>query len=149
MPARFDGRIALMEQLREEARAQAKKAIDTLNFVGLKTVKAIREGEISNWKDDTGNLRSSIGYLVLSNGKVVGRNFALVNNRGEEGLKRAKEFAQELAGQYPRGYVLIIVAGMDYASYVEDIDGKVVLAGSERFARDTLESILKDSGLVR
>lgn len=148
MPARFEGRIALMEQLREQARKQTRKIIEKLDYVGMKTVAAIRDSEVSNWKDDTGNLRSSIGYLVLCDGKIEGKNFQLVNNRGQDGLQPAKDFAQELAAQFPKGYVLIIVAGMNYAAYVEAIEGKRVLAGGEGYARDLLGKVLKECGFI-
>lgn len=149
MPARLEGRFALMEQLREQARQQTRKVIEKLDYVGMKTVAAIRDSEVSNWKDDTGNLRSSIGYLVLCDGTIESKNFALVNNRGRDGLESAKSYAQELAAQFPKGYVLIIVAGMNYAAYVEAVESKTVLAGGERFARNLLEKVLKENDFLK
>ena len=46
--------------------------------------------------------------------------------------------------------MLIIVAGMNYAAYVEAVEGKTVLASGELYARKALEEVffLQDSIFV-
>ncbi len=79
---------------------------------------------IDTYKDRTGNLRASIGYMVLKNGKPVKSSF-----KGGKGGKKAREVAKEIASDYPSGYVLIGVAGMNYAAAVES-KGFDVITGS-------------------
>ena len=141
--AKLEGVEALKKYIKEQASRRVEAFIGQLNAIGMQTVTKIRTGEVSNWDDHTHNLRSSIGYLVLHDGKIVGSNFALSSGKGAEGLTAGKQYAQELAEQYPSGYVLIIVAGMNYAAYVEDVESKTVLAGGELYAKKALETILK------
>ena len=73
----------------------------------------------------TGNLRSSIGYVIANNGRAVFSNFQQVKD-GSKGVAEGRKFAEEKASKHS-GYVLVIVAGMDYALYVES-NGKNVLS---------------------
>lgn len=93
-----------------------------------------------SWIDHTGNLRSSIGYVIVHQGNIV-----MSSSFGKEGDgKRAgKRYAKELAKNYLQGYTLIIVAGMHYAVYVEARDNKDVLASGELYARKRLPQMMK------
>lgn len=84
--------------------------------VGESFVKNARDR--ANFKDRTGNLRSSIGYIVLKDGVDIYEDFK-ARAGGKEGVDKAREVAAELKIKYPKGYVLIVVAGMDYAAAVE------------------------------
>lgn len=86
-----------------------------LKRVGELFVKQARE--IDTYKDRTGNLRSSIGYVILYNGAQVFESFK--STGGALGVARAKEVVNETRQKYPTGFVLIGVAGMDYAASVE------------------------------
>ncbi len=87
------------------------------------------------YKDRTGNLRSSIGYIVALDGvEKIG------NLQGTaEGMARAKELAHEVLSEDPVGVVLIGFAGMHYASYVES-RGYDVITGS----MPTAQKIIKE-----
>ena len=101
-----------------------------------------RTGEES-WYDQTGNLRSSIGYVVGKDGEVIASGgFAQVLN-GSEGSFEGKQYAMELANALSGKYFLIVVAGMKYASYVEEMDNKDVLASSSLFAEEELPKMVK------
>lgn len=116
----------------------SKKVLDYLAIlkrVGRKTVTSIRTGDASNWNDQTGNLRNSIGFIIISDGTVVEENFTDTVSTGTSGVAAGRKYAQELAAKYPKGYVLIIVAGMEYAAYVEAIEGKAVLAQGRLLAK--------------
>ena len=79
----------------------------------------------STYKDRTGNLRSSIGYVVALDGEVK-----IDNLEGTaEGKARAKELVQQVLSEESSGIVLIGFAGMQYASYVES-KGYDVITGS-------------------
>lgn len=81
------------------------------------------------YNDITGNLRSSIGYLILENGvQIGGGGFEKVKSGGT-GAATGRQFIAELAQQFPTGLALICVAGMDYAAAVES-KGKDVITGS-------------------
>lgn len=107
-------------------------------------IKVRTSPSIDSWCDDTGNLRSSVGYVVVHNGVIVNiSNFEQVRE-GAEGAKEGKTLAEKLAKSYKRGYVLIVVAGMNYASYVEAIENKVVLSSAELFARREFPKMLEN-----
>jgi hypothetical protein len=116
--------------------------LNELDRMAMKVVTAIRDGKpVSYWDDHTGNLRSSIGYVILHDGKKLSENFKVVNGRGEEGMAKAKSFAQQLTLQYPSGIVILIVAGMDYAEYVERVKSRTVLEGGKLLAKKLIKEI--------
>ena len=92
-----------------------------------------------NYQDRTGNLRASIGYIILNNGKVLTQSFG---GSRKEGSTQGKKVAKEIAQRYTRGFVLIGVAGMEYAAYVE-AKSYDVITGSAPGSED-LKSILSE-----
>ncbi len=73
------------------------------------------------YKDQTGNLRNSIGYVVVYNGRVVQQAMTQDNRKGggRQGTAKGKAFIKELVGEHKKNATyLIVVAGMEYASYV-------------------------------
>lgn len=117
-----------------------KKAIESrLIRTGEEFVTLARD--LNTYKDRTGNLRSSIGYVVLYDGKVLTENFE-VKSGGDAGAEKAKSFIQKIAGDFQSGYVLICVAGMDYAAAVES-KGKDVLTGTSQLVEEILKKSLK------
>lgn len=108
-------------------------------YIGERFVANARDK--ANFKDQTGNLRSSIGYIVLKNGKKVsGSSFEKVKD-GKDGVNNGKTYINELRKQFSTGYVLIVVAGMEYAAAVES-RGKDVLTGSSLIAKDDLKKAM-------
>lgn len=96
-----------------------------------------REGappvKFGDYRDQTGNLRNSIGYVVVANGQIVTKS-SDVNGHGEAQLT-------SLAARYKTGYALIIVAGMDYAVHVES-KGYNVISSSEKYAAAYMPTLL-------
>lgn len=120
------------------------KIIKMLQYLGEKCVIEARDRrpELS-WNDQTGNLRSSIGYVIVVGGEIrITAGFSQVLNGGE-GVNEGKNKAIEIASKHTKGYALIVVAGMEYASYVEDMENKVVLASAELLARRELPNMIK------
>ena len=117
--------------------------IRALSYLGEKCVKEAKDRPWEeSWFDQSGNLRSSIGYVIVRNGAIVeSSNFNQVKD-GTEGVKTGKVLAEELAIQYSSGYALIVVAGMNYAEYVEAMDNKVVLASAELLAEKELPNMM-------
>lgn len=88
------------------------------------------------FNDQTGNLRASIGYIVLHNGVQVAEDFTGVS----DGIEAGRTYAAGQGADYPRGFVLIIVAGMEYATYVEDL-GYDVISGSTMLAGKLMSQV--------
>lgn len=91
--------------------------------------------------DRTGNLRSSIGYVVAKDGEVLNVAFEAVRG-GHDGVSTGQRLALDVAKQQGQGYSLIVVAGMNYAIYVES-KGRDVLTSSETKAGKLLEQYMK------
>ena len=91
-----------------------------------------------SWNDVTGNLRSSVGYVVSVDGEPqLMSAFKQVLN-GTEGVRKGQKHATELAKHINKGYGLTVVAGMEYAAIVEARDDKCVLASAELLGRKKL-----------
>ncbi|MEL4306721.1 hypothetical protein [Joostella sp. CR20] len=115
------------------------KIQQALMYAGEQFVTIARN--TGNYTDRTGNLRSSIGYVVLKDGEILGEKFDAYNGKGEEGVREARKVAAEVAENHPKGFVLIGVAGMEYAAAVEAKNYDVITgAGVE--IEQTLKQIL-------
>lgn len=129
--------------IQAEAKRVEKLTIRTLSYLGEQCViEAKDRPQESSWFDQSGNLRSSIGYVIVHNGGIIQYSDFNQVKQGSEGVKAGKELAEELAGKYTSGYALIVVAGMNYAELVEAMDNKVVLASAELFARKELPTMM-------
>ena len=115
-----------------------------LNYLGLLCVRRIRDRKGSDsWYDQSGNLRSSIGYAIFSHGrKEIESAFDTVLG-GSEGSQKGREMVEELARKYSDTYALVVVAAMEYAEYVEAIESKDVLASTEIFAKSEVQKYLQ------
>lgn len=113
----------IRQSLNESVSKIEDKTLEALAYEGEEFVDKARL--IDTYKDRTANLRASIGYIIVRDGKTVKENF-----EGEDkGVSKAKEVANEVALKYPKGFVLIGVAGMNYAAAVES-KGYDVITGS-------------------
>lgn len=142
-----------------------KAVILQLQYIGEQCVTIAREK--GDYNDITGNLRSSIGYIVLYNGSVVTQSITNPTNvapgvravkrtrkngteyiakqkiggDGSKGNKQARDLLSKLSSKYPRGCVLIVCAGMEYAAYVENVHGKRVLVDSKLLAEHLADKL--------
>lgn len=122
----------------EQAQAEYdRKSIIWLSSVGERVVKYAREH--GSYTDRTGNLRNSIGYVVVQFGKVVVSSFT-----DAEPQIISRGYALSVADGLPKGHktFLVWVAGMEYAKYVE-ARGYDVIEGSGDWVEATAER-LKD-----
>jgi hypothetical protein len=114
-------------------------------FVGEKFVKDAKESlkidagmfPKGDYQDQTANLRSSIGFMVLKDGIVQSQK---VERSQSEGVAAAMSLLYRIPKE---GYQLIGVAGMDYASAVES-RGYNVITSQADFAIVDLSSKLKE-----
>jgi len=117
-----------------------KRIILTLAMVGESFVNDARNTK--TYHDQTGNLRSSIGYIIAKNGEIIQEN----TQGTSEGQSHAREIANEVLRQNTKGFILIGVAGMEYAAAVE-AKGYDVITGSVPAAKALLKSKIKEYGL--
>ena len=91
------------------------ETIYKLSYIGENVVNTARlSGE---YLDQTGNLRSSIGYIISIDGEIIRQGEFNVVKNGKDGTKSGEALAQALA-KTSKGITLIVVAGMHYAIYV-------------------------------
>ena len=87
---------------------------------------------LNTYQDQTNLLRSSIGYQIYSNGELIKDNFEAAGTGdgtgANQGIQRGKAMAKQASLNYPDDIVGVIVAGADYAIYVES-KGFDVLSG--------------------
>jgi hypothetical protein len=68
----------------------------------------MQDHAMGTYKNVTTNLRNSIGYFVFHDGELIHEKNDIITN---------KSLIQEVVN--PKGFQLIVIAGMNYASYVE------------------------------
>ena len=135
--------------------AACKEVTDEVVFkflakLGLECVNRIRNrSKEESWNDQTGNLRSSIGYLVTRDGQILTQGgfepTDAPKGNGAQGQKDGENYATGLVGALSRSrMVLIVVAGMEYAVYVEARDNKDVLASTQLWAEKQVEQEMKN-----
>jgi hypothetical protein len=121
-----------------------RKAIDdaillSLQRVGEQFIADARDQR--TYKDITGNLRSSIGYVILHNGfQKVKAGFEQIK-AGGEGVKVGQRFIDEISEKYGSGWIFIAVAGMDYAASVESRGFNVITSSATDAARQLKQDI--------
>lgn len=131
MGIKVSGIDEVIQQFKEDVRKVMEEIAFYLSGIGEEVVKGIINGETSSWNDQTGNLRSSIGYIVSIDGEIRSEGGFHRFGNATDGQYKGRQYAQSLISQFPNGVALIIVAGMEYAAYVEAMDNKTVLAQGE------------------
>lgn len=107
-----------------------EKAVQKFIEVGEECIAEARNN--GAYQDQTGNLRNSVGYCVLLNGEVKGQKVSHLN----------KKTIDEVSQKYPKDLVLIVVAGMNYAAYVE-AKGYNVLSSAQLKAESILKTLFR------
>jgi len=135
--------------------------IETLKELGEKCVKHARTLPSSiGFNDRTGNLRSSIGYIVFKNGVAIHSQYDKAegtNANGEpldglNGIVAGEALADEIGAENQKGIVLVVTAGMNYASALEangayKLKSKrsyIVLSSAQDLAEERLPKMLEE-----
>lgn len=127
--ARIDAFIRVIE----------KRQIQRLQYLGEQCVtKARLDGD---YMDQTGNLRSSIGYVLFKNGIAIHQSFTQVGS-GLKGTNEGRATAIKAGSKFKDGICLVVVAGMNYALAVES-RGRDVLTSTELFAKQELPKMME------
>lgn len=134
----------LKKIIEEEFQRAHELTLRALSYLGERCVIEARDRpQEESWIDRTGNLRSSVGYIISYNGNIVSYGGFKKAYSGSLGTYNGKRFAESIVKKYQTGYALVVVAGMNYAEYVEAMDNKVVLASAELFARKELSKMME------
>jgi hypothetical protein len=121
---------------------QKAKVIKTFAYIGEKCITEARDN--GAYQDRTGNLRASLGYVIVDNGIIVRES---AQGSTAEGKAAAEDQLRKLAIQNTSGLVLIVVAGMDYAAKVEAMNLNV-LSSAELLAEREVPRIMKKLGFA-
>ena len=133
--------FAKIDAKTEEAKASYTEAFEMACLDIFNLAK-----KTNTYKDQTNNLRSSIGFILYDRGELVTENFGMagigVEGDGSKGIVEGKRIAEEASKTHPESLIGVIVAGMEYALYVE-AKGYDVLTGSCLQAKIVLEKYIK------
>lgn len=140
-------REALQKRLNE-------KRQQIISYLNMRLMQLAEEAvtyskENKGYQDRTANLKNSISFALYLDGQlitsVVGKiPKAEETEDGQEGVSAALgEYAQKDGIVAPKGYSLVIVAGMNYGKYVED-KGYNVLHLTKYFLRDEMKKIFEE-----
>ncbi len=132
--------------IEEQVERITNALIYNLQYIGERCLNAARE--TNSYKDRTGNLRSSLGYVIVLDGKIKYQSNFEVVMKGSDGARSGIQYAKEVARQFPEDIVLLVVAGMQYASYVS-ATGRDVLDSAELLADRLVPQILKQLGFSK
>lgn len=99
-----------------------------------------RAKQTKTYQDQTGKLRSSIGCVLYHKGVEIFNYFESKGEMGEQGVSQGLAFARSKAEESgDHLFVAVIVAGAEYARYVE-AKGFDVLTGSSYGFEDDLKA---------
>lgn len=120
-----------------------KKQIARLQRLGEMCLVEARTNK--GYMMQTGALLSSTGYEVFVDGVAIHSQFDAASgaesNAAETGIKSGQSVAESI-GKGTKGIALVVVAGMNYAAYVE-AKGYNVLSSAEHLAERELPRMLE------
>lgn len=117
----------LFEGVRAKVDIITDSVLDALQMACLEVTNNAKA--LNTYKDQTHYLRSSIGFVVFDHGEKIAETFTSTGGEaGSAGAEAGREIAEEAAKQYTNEIVAVIVAGADYALYVES-KGYDVISG--------------------
>jgi len=145
---------AIQDYLMQTLANKQKAILYNLNYAGEQCVNHARSTD--SYKDRTANLRSSIGYVLVKDGNIIQQSdFGQEPPKAEkkigdtyDGGKTGEQFAREIAEEHRTGICLIVVAGMNYASYVA-AKGHDVLDSAETMADWLVPKLMKQLGILQ
>ena len=141
------GREALQKRLNE-------KRQQIISYLNMRLMQLAEEAvtyskENKGYQDRTANLKNSISFALYLDGQLVTSVIGKIPKAeeaegGQESVSVALgEYAQKEGVVAPKGYSLVIVAGMNYGKYVED-KGYNVLHLTKYFLRDEMKKIFEE-----
>lgn len=141
------GREALQQKLNEK-REQLIKALN-VRLMQLAEEAVIYSKDNKGYQDRTANLKNSISFALYLDGEIVVSKIGAIPKAeevagGQDAVGEAlQNYAQQEGVVAPKGYSLIIVAGMNYGKYVED-KGYNVLHLTKYYLRSEMKKIFEE-----
>ena len=141
------GREALQKKLNEK-REQLIKALN-VRLMQLAEEAVIYSKDNKGYQDRTANLKNSISFALYLDGEIVVSKIGAIPKAeevvgGQDAVGEAlQNYAQQEGVVAPKGYSLIIVAGMNYGKYVED-KGYNVLHLTKYYLRSEMKKIFEE-----
>ena len=104
--------VGCLHLLREEI-------LRSLMILGEQSVRRVRDraGEDS-WYDDTGNLRSSIGYGVYDHSNIIVTSAFEQVKQGSKGSAEGSRMINEIASEYRKVYALVVIAALGVLLFI-------------------------------
>jgi hypothetical protein len=123
-----------------------------LERIGIECVTIARGRKLGeDYTDQSGNLRGSIGYVISHDGVIIGESSfdPVTGNKGtagQEGPVMGRQYAEErVAEHYAKHgsgyYCLHVVAGMNYADYVQRLHNRDVLESAVLHAKSIVDNM--------
>lgn len=115
---------ALKKRLMEKKQAVDNVLSTMLSELGEKAVTFSKDNK--GYKDRTANLKNSISFAVFCDGKLINKVIGNIPepDKVKGGQSQVDNILEEYASKdgvvAPKGYTIIVVAGMSYAKHVED-----------------------------
>lgn len=141
------GREALQQKLNEK-REQLIKALN-VRLMQLAEEAVTYSKDNKGYQDRTANLKNSISFALYLDGEIVVSKIGAIPKAeevvgGQDAVGEAlQNYAQQDGVVAPKGYSLIIVAGMNYGKYVED-KGYNVLHLTKYYLRSEMKKIFEE-----
>ena len=134
----------VLKDVEHEIEMMNAKIHRALRYAGEAGVNVARDPHrATTFTDRTGNLRSSIGSVVVGPKNAQYSGFKPISE-GDEGAEEGKIYAREIAteSQSTVNQRLCVVAGKEYASYVA-AKGYDVLDAAEIVSRKTFNELMQ------
>jgi len=132
----------IMSQIDEFIETKKQKIKEGLAYFGEKFVNDARNG--GSYHDRTGNLRSSIGFMIFEDHKPDKSYFP---GDKKEGVEAGKELAKSVDSESNKNSIAIIgTAGMEYAAAVESKEYTVLTAFVPKTGE--IKAFFKEAGLT-
>ena len=141
------GREVLQQKLNEK-REQLIKALN-VRLMQLAEEAVTYSKDNKGYQDRTANLKNSISFALYLDGEIVVSKIGAIPKAeevvgGQDAVGEAlQNYAQQDGVVAPKGYSLIIVAGMNYGKYVED-KGYNVLHLTKYYLRSEMKKIFEE-----
>lgn len=141
------GREALQQKLNEK-REQLIKVLN-VRLMQLAEEAVTYSKDNKGYQDRTANLKNSISFALYLDGEIVTSKIGAIPKAeevvgGQDVVGEAlQNYAQQEGVVAPKGYSLIIVAGMNYGKYVED-KGYNVLHLTKYYLRSEMKKIFEE-----
>jgi len=129
-----------VEQFYNNLADRADKIIfNMLRGTGEEFVKIARKKK--TYQEHSGNLKSSIGYAVIKNGKIINENYEMSDKGFDKktGISEAKKLVAKLAIENNKGWLLIGMAAMKYAFIVESLHHLDVISSAAEQAEEYIK----------